>query len=68
MKTDFLNSPTDGNNGYKNTQFIPNPSFTGPDVIAQSNPTTNTPAVKVTKTTQQALDYYKRIGNNCNCR
>ena len=73
MKVDTLNSQIDGNGPIKgkNTNIVANPNLTGPDILIQGTnqsrvQTSNTPAVKVTKKTQQALDYYT-LNNNCNC-
>jgi hypothetical protein len=78
MRTDSLNSKTDGNGVRRTANPLANPNLTGPDVLPQGgvrqggqrgmgNQRANiVPAVRVTKATQQALEYYNRV-KDCNC-
>ena len=76
MYTDSLNSPTDGNgaNRYRKISYIVNPNLSGPDVLesaenAMGNQNSFTPpAVKLTKASQQAMDYYNRVSSCQNCK
>ena len=80
MKIDSLNSPTDGNSVFGAINHIANLSSAGsdnlkqnakqvPGLVNQKGALLNTPSVRVTKVTQQALNYYATIDAECqNCK
>ena len=72
MVQNSFRSASDGNGTYRTANPIANPDFRGPDVFYNDNRNTTNitnyaPCVKVTKATQQALDYDRKAGG-CGCK
>lgn len=75
MKLDSFHSPTDCNGSYRTANPVPNPSFRGADVLLGGSFKTIllgqisniSPLVKLNVATQQAIEYYSRLGQ-CNCK